>query len=237
MSLHDELAKLRDLQQVDTQIYQREQARQALDSGDALKQEAIALLKQHDAAAAALRTAEGTQRDHELALKGLEEKRKAVNAKLYGGRITNPKELGDLQKDEEMIAGQISHLEDVLLEAMEVAERARAEEAEIGTALARAKRRWQETVAHTKAETARLTQEIAALQPERDRLAARMDQSLLRRYDEIRRHSQGIGLAVTDSGICSACHITLNRELMDRMVEGVDVVLCENCGRILSPSL
>ena len=123
------------------------------------------------------------------------------------------------------------------LSAMEVAERARAEEAEIGTALARAKRRWQETVAHTKAETARLTQEIAALQPERDRLAARMDQSLLRRYDEIRRHSQGIGLAVTDSGICSACHITLNRELMDRMVEGVDVVLCENCGRILSPSL
>ncbi len=237
MSLHDELAKLRDLQKVDTQIYQREQALKALDSGDALKQEAIALLKRHDAVEAALRKAEGTQRDHELALKSLEEKRKAVNDKLYGGRITNPKELGDLQKDEEMIAHQISTLEDVLLEAMDAAETARAEEAEIGKALALAKRRWQETVAHTKAETERLTKEIAALKPERDRLAALVDKSLLRRYDEIRRHSQGIGLAITDSGICSACHITLNREIMDRMVEGFEVVLCENCGRILSPSL
>ncbi len=236
MALVDELAKLRDLQKVDSQIYQREQAIKALDSGETLKQEAIALLKRHDAAQAALRTAETTQRDHELALKSLEEKRKAVNDKLYSGRVTNPKELGDLQKDEEMIVHQITTLEDVLLEAMDAAETARADEAPLADALAKAKRRWQETVAHTKAETERLTKEIAGLKPERDRQAAQIDKSLLRRYDEIRLHSQGIGLSATDSGICAACHVKLNPDIIDRMIEGIEVVLCESCGRMLTPA-
>lgn len=237
MALSEEFGKLRELQKVDTKIYQREQALKALDSGETLKQEAIALLKRHDAAEAALRKVETTQRDQDLALKSLEEKRKAVNARLYGGRVTNPKELGDLQKDEEMIVHQISGLEDELLETMDAVETARAEETQLAAALATAKRRWQETVARAKAETERLTKEIAALKPERDRLAALIDKPLLRRYDEIRLHREGIGLAVTDSGICSVCHVKLNPDIIERMVDGIEVVLCENCGRMLSPSM
>lgn len=236
MSLFDELAKLRDLQKIDTKIYQREMAMKALDSGETLKAEAVALLKRHDAAESVMRKAEATQRDQELAVKSLEEKRKAVNDKLYGGRVTNPKELENLQKDEEMIRHQISTLEDSLLEAMDAAETARAEEAQLGAALAKAKRAWQETVARTKAETERLTKEIAELKPGRDQLAATIEKPLLRRYDEIRTHTEGIGLAATDSGICAACHVTLNRDITDKIIEGVEIVLCESCGRILAPA-
>ncbi len=236
MSLFDELAKLRELQKIDAKIYQREMAMKALNSGETLKAEAIALMKRHDAAQAVLRKAEATQRDQELALKSLEEKRKAVNDKLYGGRVTNPKELENLQKDDEMIAHQISTLEDTLLEAMEAAETARADETQLGAALAKAKRVWQETVARTKAETERLTQEIAALKPDRDLLASTIEKPLLRRYDDIRVHSEGVGLAATDSGICAACHMTLNRDTVEKILEGVEIVLCDSCGRILAPA-
>ena len=122
------------------------------------------------------------------------------------------------------------------MEAMDAAETARAEEARLGEALAKAKRRWQETVARTKAETERLTKEIGALKPERDRLAADIPKPLLRRYDDIRQHREGIGLAATSSGICSACHIKLSPDAIERMIEGVDIILCVNCGRILAPA-
>jgi predicted nucleic acid-binding Zn-ribbon protein len=237
VTLVEELAKLRDLQKVDFQVYQREQALKALDSGETLKQEAIVLLKRHDAAVAALHKAEAEQRDRELELKSLEEKKLSVHNKLYSGKVTNPKELDALQKDEGMIGGQIGHVEDVLLEIMEKVEAAREEEATSGKLLAIAKRKWQETVARTKAETERLNGELATLRPERTRLAALLtDRGLLRRYDEIRTHSHGIGLAVTDNGICSACHMTLAPNLIDAMSDGYDVVTCENCGRILTRS-
>lgn len=237
VSLHEELAKLRALQKIDTQIYQREQTLKALDSGEALKQNAIALLKRHDAAVATLHKVEGEQKDRDLELKGLEAKKKAVHEKLYSGRINNPKELENLEKDENMIAHQISSVEDALLELMEAVESATKDEAEVGRALAIAKRKWQETVARTKAETERLTKEIAALRPQRASQAATItDRLLLRRYDEIRQHRDGIGLAATDSGICSACHIKLTPQFIDALVEGVEVVLCENCGRILAPA-
>jgi len=128
MSLTEELAKLHELQNVDYRIYQREQALKALNSGETLKQHAIEIMKRHDAAATTARKAETDQRDAELALKSLEDKKKAVHDKLYGGKVTNPKELGDLEKDEQMLAGQVGKQEEVLLGIMDRAEAAKKQE-------------------------------------------------------------------------------------------------------------
>ncbi len=233
MALTDELAHLHELQQVDYQLYQREQALKALDSGEALKQHAIEVMKRHDQALAALRTLEAEQRDGELALQTLESKKKTVHDKLYSGKVTNPKELGDLEKDEEMLANQVGHQEEVLLELMDRVEVAGTHEAALNAALDTAKRKWKETVAHTQAETARLQREIAALRPERERLAARVDKPLLRRYDEIRKARAGIGMAATGNNLCPICHVTLTPQTLERLREGEELTFCDNCGRML----
>ncbi len=195
LCLVDELVKLHEVQKIDTRIYQREQALKALDAGDLLKQKAIALMQQHDTAKTQLQKAEAALRNRELELKALEHKRAVIHEKLYSGRVNNPKELGDLQKDEEMMDHQIGQIEEVVLELMEDTEAARATEAKLHDDFELAKRKWQETAARFQAETKRLQQEIAALRPEREQRAALVEKPLLRRYDDIRQRREGVGLA------------------------------------------
>lgn len=234
MTLADELAKLHEVQKVDYQIYQREQALKALDTGDALKQHAIDVMKRHDMAVAALQKVEAEQRDAELALKTLESKKAAVHQKLYSGKITNPRELADLEKDEEMLAEQVSRQEEVLLELMDRTEAAQAQASALAEELEKAKRKWKDTVTHTQSETARLQKELAVLRPERDRLAAQVEKPLLRRYDEIRASRSGIGLAVTANDICSVCRVKLTPQTVARLREGEELIFCDNCGRLLA---
>lgn len=233
MALVDELRKLHELQQIDTKIYQREQHLKALDSGESLKQQAIALLKQHDDATARLHHLSAELKDHELKLKTTEAKRDTVHARLYSGKVNNPKELGDLQADEDMLTAQVHQQEGPVLELMDQVEEAKTVEATLDGELAAAKRRWRDTVAHTQAETSRLQGEIAALRPERERQATQIDKTLLRRYDEIRSRREGLGLAVTATDNCPGCQIKLTSRVMNSLRDGEELTLCENCGRIL----
>lgn len=233
MTLDDELAKLHCVQKIDAQIYQREQAIKALDSGALLKQKAIGLMQQYDTAKEKLQKAEAALRVRELELKSVEQKRAVVHEKLYGGRIVNPKELGDLQKDEEMLDTQVDHIEEAVLELMEQAEEARKTEAKLHVEFDAAKRKWQEVSARTQAETTRLQKEIAALRPQREQAATLIEKPLLRQYDGIRERREGIGLAATASDMCPACHMKLTSRVMDRLREGEELTLCESCARIL----
>lgn len=234
MILVDELAKLHEVQKVDYQIYQREQAIKALDSGEKQKQQAIELLKRHDATVAEHKRLNAELRKGELELKSVEEKRDEVHERLYSGRVTNPKELGDMQQEEEQLNEKIGIIEEPLLELMDRIEQITTVETTLAGELSAAKRRWKDTVTHTQAETARLQHEITALRPERERLAANVEKSLLRRYDDIRKNREGIGLAVTANDLCPACHIKLNARVLQSLRAGEELTLCENCGRILA---
>ena len=234
MALVDELAKLHDVQKVDAKLYQREQALKALDSGESLKRDAIALIKRSDAAIAARQKLEADLRNKELELKSVEAKRNDEHEKLYSGRVTNPKELRDIQQDEENLNAHISELEGPILDLMDQVEAAKAVDATLSEQLSLAKRRWKDAVAHTQTETARLQAEIAALRPVRAALAPLVEKSLLRRYEDIRGHREGIGLAVTQNDTCPACHIKLTVHFMRLLRLGEELLCCENCGRIIA---
>lgn len=233
MSLNEELAKLHELQKIDTQIYQREQAIRGLDDGESQKRRAIEVMKQSDAATATRHTLEAEQRKRELELKSVEHKRDVIHEKLYSGRVNNPKELGDLQAEEQMYNAQISEMEGPLLEVMDQAEAARGQEAQLLDELSAAKRRWKAIVEHAKAETARLQQEIVNLRPLRAHAAAEVDKQLLRRYDDTRARREGLAIVVTGNDSCPACHLKLTTRVMLSLREGEEITCCENCDRIL----
>lgn len=234
MSLRDELLKLHEVQLLDYQIYQREQQIIALDSGEELKQQAIVLLKRQDELAKALSKTQAKLKDADLAMKSLEAKRDAVHKKLFSGTVSSPKELGDLQKDEDMLKVQVGNAEEVTLGVMDEVETLSGQMADVTEKLTTAKTRWQRVVAHTQAETKRLKAEIAALQPPRAAAATEVEKMLLRRYDELRTRHQGIGMAVTGNNMCPACHMTLTAQTMENMREGEIITSCDNCGRILA---
>ena len=60
-----------------------------------------------------------TLRTREMEAKSVDLKIKEIEGRLYGGRVSNPKELQDMEKDLQMHKRQRSHLDDQLLELME----------------------------------------------------------------------------------------------------------------------
>src|SRR4051812_17687863 len=115
------------LQQVDTEL---DAIRKRLAELEALLADHSAL----DAVAEAAQRAEsdaaakrGQLRDRELELKTLETRMGELDKRLYGGRIQNPKELENLDREARMFRETQGRLEESVLQLLELSERADTE--------------------------------------------------------------------------------------------------------------
>lgn len=152
---------------------------------------------------------------------------------LYGGKISNPKELQDLQQEAASLRRQLSAIEDEMLELMIAAEEIQSE---VDTAQA-----WLENAEsiHTRksesltAERAQTEAEIARLSSERDTVAQTAPPDELMLYRELRNKRRGIAVAKVVDGACSACGSNLNSSLLQQAKSPLFIAYCETCSRIL----
>ena len=181
----------------------------------------------------ALRAAEKEFKEREWNTDELQQKIEPLEHRLYEGRINNPKELADLQKDVESLKRRHSELDDQALEAMEGQEQAQQ-------ALAEAQRSLQQITEDCAAEQeelrgrqASLKEVIGMLEGRRTEQGARIDDGLLRLYDQLRTTRQGRAVAKVEGGACQGCRISLPMNLVQRARSGSDVVQCSSCERVL----
>jgi len=133
------LEPLWQLQQIDLRLAGARAQRLALDDGSTLRAEADAARAAAAAAAARLHECQATLRDHELRLEGTEAKQKKIEGDLYGGRVSNPKELASLQDDLASLGRMRDNLEDrilALLDQTEALKREAATAADLDRSLA-----------------------------------------------------------------------------------------------------
>lgn len=153
--------------------------------------------------------------------------------RLFSGAVSNPKELGALQAEVEMLKRKRSELEDKLLEVMEQRE-------QIGTNLARLTNE-KETAS---AEQDRLRKEVEMLTHDidaqladhtkrRDEIGAEIPDDVRKLYDEIRSAKGGIGAAALEGGTCQGCHTKLPNKEVERLRAEGGLQRCDNCRRIL----
>jgi predicted nucleic acid-binding Zn-ribbon protein len=230
--LPNDLATLYELQQIDTRIHNLEREREALDSGVELRTQVEALREQAQAAGAELRSREAEMHDAELQMKTREAKKKDFEDKMYSGKVRNPKELDDMQREVQMLSDQISKLEDKALTLMDENEERRAAlsaaESELGqqeAGLAQIEERYA-------AECARIDGEIASLQSQRAEIALSIPSDLLRRYDDLRAKRGNLAVVKMESGVCPGCRVAVSVDTMRRLKRG-ERVSCESCGRML----
>jgi predicted nucleic acid-binding Zn-ribbon protein len=171
--------------------------------------------------------------EDEIAL--VEEKRRSVDAALYGGTVSNPRELQSMQEEISALARRQGQLEDQTIDVMERIEPLEsrlaelAKEAETNVAdIARA------TDAVTEGERtieAELVQELAS----RDEARTGLPEELIAEYGQLRGRSGGVGVARLVGSQCGACHLTLSAVEVARIKKLPDgaVAHCEECGRIL----
>jgi predicted nucleic acid-binding Zn-ribbon protein len=189
--------------------------------------------RRHQEAAQPVRQLEADQKDQELRAGTARSQLAEVEGKLYGGRVSSPRELDDLQKRGADLRRQISTSEERLLALMEQLEQATANAREAETHLRDvvATRKTLET--DLLAERKSLVADVRQLTSERDGLRAETDASTLRQYDRLRSTRGGLAVAEVKQRTCQGCRVSLTAAYEQRLRRGEQMVTCQSCGRIL----
>jgi predicted nucleic acid-binding Zn-ribbon protein len=153
--------------------------------------------------------------------------------RMYGGAVTNPKELKDLQLELDSLQRRRGALEERQFEALVAAEAAEARHAQLEQALHAAEAAAAASQGSLLDERGRLNQLVAQLEVEREAVRAQASTADLELYDRLRPAKNGRAVSTLDGGACSACGVAPSSSRVQSARQGNDLILCGNCGRIL----
>jgi predicted nucleic acid-binding Zn-ribbon protein len=223
--------QLYQLQELDTLIEQ-EEASLALKTAHLGKREALDEA-QNRLAAAQQHLKELTKKRHdaEWEVDDLLSKIAAAESQLYGGKITNPKELSSLQHEVNTMKERNDHLETSALEAIDQVENAEREMAALTGDYRKLEDEWHLQQQQLVDDIAKLKASLADLNQHRGQLASQIDASAINLYERIRQEKKQ-AVAKVEQGICRACLISLSASVLQKARSG-QPVQCGTCGRIL----
>jgi len=181
---------------------------------------------------AELHRQEAEQRDLELQADERRNKIAADEGKLYGGRVTNPKELASLQEEVQQDKRQLSSVEDRLLEVLDQVETSTARVAELERTLAQETQAWEAAQKSAASQVEESQGKVNRLDAERQTILAQMAAPDQATYSSLRR-SKGAAVARVHQRTCQACRVSLTPALEQRARIGNDLVACHSCGRLL----
>ena len=151
--------------------------------------------------------------------------------KLYGGRISNPKELTSLQHEVDGLKARRNQLEDELLEIMDQVEVATLSVATLSNELKTMETEWDSQQQRLSAEMEQLKTTLSDLEHKWELLSARFDPQAVELYQKLKKQ-KGEAVAKVEQGVCQGCRISLTTTEMQRARSG-SLVQCSSCGRIL----
>lgn len=192
------------------------------------------------AAAQAISEAKVTVKDVDVSLQALAEQVQAKHIKaelthkaLFDGKGRSPKELQELQAEEEALKRATAKLEDEQLELTSRYEAA-------VEALTTAETFYQQTVNRKLAENSlisgeksKLESEIPGINSQRQALMAPLPVDMLEQYQGLLRTKQGRAVATIVDECCDACGIELSAFEIQKVKSQSILAKCKSCGRIL----
>ncbi|HEX8889318.1 MAG TPA: C4-type zinc ribbon domain-containing protein [Pyrinomonadaceae bacterium] len=128
----------------------------------------------------------------------------------------------------------ISQLETQILEKMETFEQAANKLKEREPEMARLSAELQERIKEFEEQTRTQQEQLEVNRKERERLIATLPKNMSTLYNRISaRIRDGIAVAEARNGSCTACFMSLRPQVMAEIRRGDDVIICDNCNRIL----
>lgn len=175
------------------------------------------------------------QRRIEDQVTSLEAKVADIDRQLYGGSVSNARELQDLQAELDSVKRHLSSVEDddlAALERLEPAEKKLATLLEQRTAIEA--HRDQAEMSLTAA-VAEVDAEIEDVRHQRATAVSEVPNDQLAEYDRLRSLLDGVAIARLAHNRCEGCHLTLASVELDRIrhLDPEELVHCQECGRIL----
>jgi hypothetical protein len=156
-----------------------------------------------------------------------------TEASLYGGRVHNPKELQDLQKDVASLKRYLETLEDRELEAMLVAETTEKNLQAAKTDLEHVRSKLKDQHQDLAKEGETLQKHLERLNSERLAVVSDIAKQSLSIYDQLRNQKRGIAITTVTDSSCEACGTTLTPSQQQSARSSGQLFYCPTCGRIL----
>ena len=227
------VSALHRLQQVDGEITRRRTRGEQISAILANSTELLSLQHSLDGNRNQLEAARATVREAEYASQAQREKLEQTEKSLYGGTVSNPKELQDLQMEAESLKRHLQTLEDRLLEVLLEQEELQDQRQSLTEELAGLQARRATEHAALFSEQAQLDMELDNLQAEREAATVSVGAGDLARYEALSRKLSGLAVATLHEGTCTACGLTITPSMQQVIRGGADLVNCPQCGRIL----
>jgi hypothetical protein len=223
--------QLYQLQELDIETEQTEQTL-ALKTGLLGKREALDDA-QSRLASARLHLEELKRQHHnaEWEVDDLLNKIAAAEKQLYGGRITNPKELSSLQHEVNTMKARSDQLENKALEIIDHVETAEQTVTSASREYQKLEDEWHRQQRQLTEDIELLKKTLADLKQRRQQLVEQIESPAVELYEKIRQQKQQ-AVAKVEQGICRACRISLSASALQKARSG-QPVQCDTCGRIL----
>jgi len=160
---------------------------------------------------------------------------KRTETQLYGGGISNPKELQDLHMELESLQRFLAILEDRLLESMLEHEERELERDEAQETLDHLQNQRQKEDAALEQELQQLEIDVERLMGDREEVLRGIDQEDLALYQKL---SEKLGVHVVaevEGDACSICGLALSASASQTVRSGDSLLQCNQCKRILYP--
>lgn len=223
--------QLYQLQEIDLELETAEQSLARIIAQIGESPQVIKARRELEQETSSLEGLKKQQREAEQIVDDLSIKISAIEEKLYGGRINNPKELSGFQQEGDILKEQRSREEDKALELLDQIAESEERVAALTGNLRDLEAGWQVELANLEAGAERDRTQIAELQDKRLAVAAGIDPAAVASYDIIRQQ-KGRAVARVERGACRSCGISLSTA-QQQQARGNDLMRCPNCGRIL----
>lgn len=221
------------LQQIDTQIDQINARLAEFDRLLAGNEAVLTARQQTDEAARALEKTRKALKEAEFGVHEQNLKIEQIENTLYSGKVRNPKELQDLQKEIVSIKKHLATLEDLQLEAMLAVEAAEANDATTRAA-------YNQALADFAGQSAGWLGQRDQLLRNRERLLAERAPALSpvtpqarAIYDRLRQRKNGLAVTSVSDGSCTVCGATIRPSEVQEARASQELAYCSICGRIL----
>ncbi len=172
-------------------------------------------------------------RDLDLEVGGVIQRIETNEQRLYSGRVTNPKELANLQEDSVSLKRWREKKEEDLLEALVGEEDAEKTLSGAQSNLGQIIARWEADQEDLVAERSQLETQQEELLQQRGSLIASIDPEDIGIYQALRQRKGGRAVVVVENGICEGCRMPPPTSQVQQAGTGETLVFCNNCGRIL----
>lgn len=171
--------------------------------------------------------------DYELEIGRKKIKIEQSESALYGGKVSNSKELVSLQDEIRLHKAHIGEIEEAILQKMTDLEKCDEILKQADKDLSNTKAISISNIAEKKGEQQKLQSEIEHLQVERKVVTQQIEKSILQTYENIRIKKKGIAVSNAVDQTCGSCGSEITPAEWQIARTSTQILLCRTCGRIL----